>query len=254
MSGHVQHTSAISRREAPEVLQIVPRETREQGIPGARCTRGLVCKSAEQKRTRAYRFSGGNPAFPAQWFTAYFALSPAIGLSCHRRWRCLNRQLDAGVEASGPHDFAVRLRAVRQWHYQRPPHPAPNVRDDRETPLFRDGTEQQYSCFYPAVKRYFGNSEMNIHLRCAFNDLRTRQRILQTARRANQLGRRHKSSSIGTARSMSAVPDGDQMLPHNEMTRCARSRPASFIYLKLRNEFLGVIFQALAHDPSSPEA
>ena len=36
-------------------------------MPGARCTRGLVCKIAQRKRTRAYRFSGGNPAFPAQW-------------------------------------------------------------------------------------------------------------------------------------------------------------------------------------------
>jgi hypothetical protein len=26
-----------------------------------------------------------NPAFPAQWFTAYTALSPVTGLSCHRR-------------------------------------------------------------------------------------------------------------------------------------------------------------------------
>jgi len=25
------------------------------------------------------------PAFPAQWFTAYNALSPVTGLSCHRR-------------------------------------------------------------------------------------------------------------------------------------------------------------------------
>jgi len=30
-------------------------------------------------RTRAYRFSGGNPAFPAQWFTAYFVLSLVTG-------------------------------------------------------------------------------------------------------------------------------------------------------------------------------
>src|SRR5258705_5064652 len=36
-------------------------------MPGARCTGGLTCKIAK-KRTRAYRFSGGNPAFPAQWF------------------------------------------------------------------------------------------------------------------------------------------------------------------------------------------
>src|SRR6202049_2674424 len=42
-------------------------ETRVQGMPGARCTRGLACKIVQKKRTRAYRFSGGNPAFPAQW-------------------------------------------------------------------------------------------------------------------------------------------------------------------------------------------
>src|SRR5712672_1039034 len=36
-------------------------------MPGARCTGRLACKIA-RKRTRAYRFSGGNPAFPAQWF------------------------------------------------------------------------------------------------------------------------------------------------------------------------------------------
>jgi hypothetical protein len=26
-----------------------------------------VCNVHKRKRTRAYRFSGGNPAFPAQW-------------------------------------------------------------------------------------------------------------------------------------------------------------------------------------------
>ena len=55
--------------------------------------------------------------------TVPFVLSPVIGLYCHRRWRieaCLHpvgptclRKLDAGVEASGPHDFAVRFTAVR---------------------------------------------------------------------------------------------------------------------------------------------
>jgi hypothetical protein len=54
----------------------------------------------------------------------------------------LFRQLDASVEASGPHDFAVRVRRIRLAHQKRPSHPAPNVRDDREAPLFcgaRDG-------------------------------------------------------------------------------------------------------------------
>jgi hypothetical protein len=36
---------------------------------------------------------------------------------------------------SGPHDFAVRFKRPRQKRHQRPPHPAANVRDDRETPL-----------------------------------------------------------------------------------------------------------------------
>jgi hypothetical protein len=44
--------------------------------------------------------------------TAYGGLSPVIGLSCHRRRRDAkhHRQLDASVEASGPHAFAVRFR------------------------------------------------------------------------------------------------------------------------------------------------
>jgi len=46
-----------------------------------------------------------------------------------------SRELDAGVEASGPHDFAVRFGVVRLSTLSRPPHPAPNVRDDGETPL-----------------------------------------------------------------------------------------------------------------------
>jgi hypothetical protein len=45
---------------------------------------------------------------PRNGFTAYFALSPAIGLVCHRRLARLLARLDAGVEASEPHDFAVR--------------------------------------------------------------------------------------------------------------------------------------------------
>ena len=50
-------------------------------------------------------------------------------------------RLNASVEASGPHDFAVRVSTIRQERYPRPPHPALHVRDDRETPLLsrRDG-------------------------------------------------------------------------------------------------------------------
>jgi hypothetical protein len=40
--------------------------------------------------------------------TVSFALSSVIGLFCHRRLADISAKLDASVEASGPHDFAVR--------------------------------------------------------------------------------------------------------------------------------------------------
>src|SRR6185437_5636653 len=56
---------------------------------------------------------GYTPAFPAQWFTAYFGLSPVNQLVCHRRRpRCVEHRgrLGACMGAPGPHDFAVRER------------------------------------------------------------------------------------------------------------------------------------------------
>jgi hypothetical protein len=71
--------------------------------------------------------------------TVFFGLSSVIGLSCHRRQQSCLRQLDASVEASGPHDFAVRFRAVRQQHVSVHRIP-PRVRDDRDRPsMGRDG-------------------------------------------------------------------------------------------------------------------
>jgi len=69
-------------------------------------------------------FNGFLRALPSD--RAFLPLSPAENF----------RKLDASVGASGPHDFTVRPSAVRQQHCRRPPHPAPNVRDDREAPLF----------------------------------------------------------------------------------------------------------------------
>ena len=49
-------------------------------MPGARCTRGLVCEVHKQKCTRAYRFSGGIRHSLRKGFTAYFVLAPVTGL------------------------------------------------------------------------------------------------------------------------------------------------------------------------------
>jgi hypothetical protein len=107
-------------------------------MPGARCTRGLVCKMHKGKRTRAYRFSGGNPAFPARWFYGLFRALLGDRAFCHRRLRIFTRKLDASAEASGPHDFAVRLAppVLRRHCVHRIPHPTFVT---TRTPLLRDG-------------------------------------------------------------------------------------------------------------------
>ena len=61
-----------------------------------------------------------------------------------------SQELNASVGAPGPHAFAVRIQRVRLTRHLRPPHPAPNVRDDRDTPLLwrRDsGKKAQFPIF-----------------------------------------------------------------------------------------------------------
>jgi hypothetical protein len=65
---------------------------RAQGRPGARCTRGLVCNLHKEMRTRAYRFSGNTPAFPAQWFYGLYRALLGDRLVCHRRLAGLDPQ------------------------------------------------------------------------------------------------------------------------------------------------------------------
>jgi hypothetical protein len=57
--------------------------------------------------------------------TVSFALSPVTGLFATVACGYF-RRLDASVGASGPHDFAVRINAVRQKRCLRPPHPDPH--------------------------------------------------------------------------------------------------------------------------------
>src|SRR2546423_5839707 len=94
-------------------------------MPGARCTRSLACKSKKAHEV----VTTGSPEQPgiprAMVLTVSFVISPVIGLSCHRHRQVTTCQFDTSVEASGPHDFAVRISAVRQQHYLRPPPPAP---------------------------------------------------------------------------------------------------------------------------------
>ena len=82
-------TSHFSRRVCPSFAETVcpPKKQREQGMPGARCTRGLMCKIV---RRDAHEHTGSAETLrhsPRNGFTAYAAISPATNSSCHRHRR-----------------------------------------------------------------------------------------------------------------------------------------------------------------------
>src|ERR1700694_1842426 len=166
----VKRASAISRRDAARAVQerFALGKQRAWGMPGARCTRSLACSV---KNTRvSHHGRTGTPGIPARnGFNGLFRalpgdrafLSPSFAdMACLRPvGPTYLRELDAGVEASGPHDFAVRSNISRQHaidRYQAPARPAitsraqrcrvhripPRVRDDRETPLCGTGWQR----------------------------------------------------------------------------------------------------------------
>ncbi len=117
---------------------IVPRKQRAQGMPDASRTRSLVRK-AKNTRVSHHRYAETVRHSLRDGVTTYSRAlpgdRPVTGLVCHRRLAENSAKLDASVGASGPHDFAVRIDALRLSAPPRPSHPAPNVRDDREAPL-----------------------------------------------------------------------------------------------------------------------
>ena len=131
-----KHTSAFPRRVSPGLCKSFRPETRERGMPDARCTRGLVCKIVQRN---AHEHTGSAEAIRhslRNGFTAYSVLSPVNGLSCHRCAANKSTTRDASVAASEPHAFAVRFCAVRQGHIS-VHRISTHVRDDRERPSCR---------------------------------------------------------------------------------------------------------------------
>ena len=95
------------------------REDRVLAAPAVSCA---IC--ANRTRTRAYRFSGNTPAFPAQWLYGLLRALPGerLFLPPSLREKLASSRLDASTAASGPHDFAVRLSHTRQSQLSRPSH------------------------------------------------------------------------------------------------------------------------------------
>jgi hypothetical protein len=135
-------------------MNVALERTEGAGKAGCRLHPWVPCNKKHGGRTTGS--TGITPAFPAQWFTAYFALSPVTGLSCHRRRRSCLHRLDASVGASGPHDFAVRWSRARRSQHPASTASHRNVRDDREPPLIRRETRGFKPVICPTAKaEYF---------------------------------------------------------------------------------------------------
>ena len=101
--------------DAPEFANssALKKTKRAQGRPGARCTRGLMCKADSEN---AHEHTGSAETLRPSLrngFTAYIVLSPArpgLFATVVPRKRELPRNLTPAIGASGPHDFAVRDR------------------------------------------------------------------------------------------------------------------------------------------------
>jgi len=109
----LQLQSAPSNKGRSATLKKGRREDRVRAAPAVSC--------ALMHRKCAHEHTGSAEAVRPSLrngFTAYFVLSLVIGLSCHHRHADFAAQLDASVEASGPHDFAVRVGTVRYRHFR----------------------------------------------------------------------------------------------------------------------------------------
>jgi hypothetical protein len=113
-----------------------------EGVGNAGCSLHPQPRVRNNKSTRAsspqvHRF---HPAFPhAMVLTAYYVLSPATGLFCHRRLADHPQNL---TPASGRQDHTSLPSASASLvsRHRASTASRTNVRDDRETPLYRDGT------------------------------------------------------------------------------------------------------------------
>ena len=90
-----------------------------------RAAPAVSCAMGRKKAHMSIQGSGEHPTFPAQWLDGLSRAHPGVAgclvsvalrkLALQPGWAFrTSARLDASVEASGPHVFAVRCNAVRR--------------------------------------------------------------------------------------------------------------------------------------------
>ena len=161
-----RHTSALSRRDASE-LCVVRSPRRAWGMPDAQCIRSRAW-CVESTRVSHHGRTGKHPAFPhANGFNSLLRalpgdrallppssadnsanLMPASGHQDHTPSPSAHHLSKKPLDGFGTVPPKLQRRRVqRHSSFDTAASTAsrPNVRDDRETPLFRDGMIRFYS-------------------------------------------------------------------------------------------------------------
>ena len=95
-------------------------------MPGARCTRSRACSVGSTRVS--HHGCTGEPGIPARdGVNGFLRALPGDRALLSPSSADRSANLNASVEASGPHDFAVRFSAIRQRriHVHRIPHQRP---------------------------------------------------------------------------------------------------------------------------------
>ena len=126
-----------ARHRLRVVANSIPQKTEGAGKAG--------CSTHPQPHAQIKKHMSSSPqarrsgsGFPcAVVLTVSFVLSPVIGLCCHRFRHDAEASMPE-MPASRHQDHTTSPSASMRFvlaHRERPSHPAPNVRDDRDTPL-----------------------------------------------------------------------------------------------------------------------
>src|SRR6266581_7153984 len=112
-SAHLRILAAHFARGLQNSFRSSPKRGRREHR--VRAAPAVSCAMYKEMRTRAYRAAESIRHSLRNGFTAYSVLSPVIGFLATVAGGT-DRRLDASTEASGPHDFAVRVGTVRRRH------------------------------------------------------------------------------------------------------------------------------------------
>jgi hypothetical protein len=154
VAGPLFHNDADARRLSRgacrvRVMQIHP-PSKTRGRRECRVKASPMARQQERKLAAGTTGGAGSSGIPCAMFDGLYALSSGTGLiapvvrvmrniiACATRKRC--RRLGLSTGRPGPHDFTVRVGMFvgakkLRCNPTRPPHPAPDVRDDARTSL-----------------------------------------------------------------------------------------------------------------------